>query len=141
MASSNKALDTFFDHATARELHEFPTSWNWDSGTDRIEQLIEHPKCDAGTALKTYWLFQPQYYLAFADPSEVPDYQRDDFELMQRLLSAYMNGEFATAQMPYRPPRKPKQPEQTWKRSIPDKMYQPVGPQSFWSRIRSLTGV
>ena len=141
VAKTDQELDAFFADATAAELHEFPNCWNWDSGTDRIEQLVSHPNCDSGTALKTFWLFRPHYYLQFATRDDVPDYQRDDFDLMLRIQDTYINGYFVGHEMPFSPPRKPKQPRSEWVRVPPETMYESVGPQSTWRRIRSLMGV
>jgi hypothetical protein len=41
------------------ELHHFACNFNWDGGVDELDAVIDHPACDAGTALMIYWLGQP----------------------------------------------------------------------------------
>lgn len=44
---------------STQEIHEFATNYNWDYGIEPLKLILQHPLCDRGTALKIYWLGQP----------------------------------------------------------------------------------
>ena len=63
-----------FDRTLAQmssvELHHFACNFNWDCGVKELHRVIEHPECDAGTALTIYWLGQPLEYYEMEAPTE-----------------------------------------------------------------------
>ena len=126
-----RQLEEFFATATPEELHVFVSSWNWDAGLDAIRKVIEHSRCDAGTALKAFWLASPEYFLEYASREEVPEYHLELFDLVNDIQRRFLAGEFKTAELRYRP--RPKKPQPTWQRSIPDEMYQAVGQNPWWA--------
>ena len=123
-------LQRFQETATPQDLHTFVSSWNWDAGIDPIRQVIDNPRCDKGTALKVYWLAQPEYYLKYSSRDHVPEYEQDGFDLISHIERKYLGDEYSDAEIPYRPKRKKHQPESS--RELPQEMYQPVGKQNWW---------
>jgi hypothetical protein len=69
------------------ELHHFACNFNWDCGVDELEAVIDHPACDAGTALMIYWLGQPATHYRMAARRKSPD-QPDDVEKLLRKIEA-----------------------------------------------------
>lgn len=47
---------------SSEELHYLAQILNWDDyrTPQAIEQVLGHPKCDAGTALQIYWMNEPE---------------------------------------------------------------------------------
>ena len=90
---------TFLATATtpALELHCFADHWNWGGGIEAMMAVAKHPNCDAATALLLFWRSDPEYYLEFLSRDEVPEYNRDGFDLTrlieeQFLLGGYRSG-------------------------------------------------
>ncbi|MGI2119791.1 DUF4274 domain-containing protein [Shewanella oncorhynchi] len=51
------------DLQSMEELHFVAANLNWDNDDpDMVRAIIEHPLCDAGTALLLYWYGQGFYY-------------------------------------------------------------------------------
>jgi hypothetical protein len=65
-ADEEHSLHTFRKQIGAmerpEELHIFAGNFNWDCGWEELVVVLEHPKCDYGTALMVYWLAQPDYF-------------------------------------------------------------------------------
>ena len=88
---------------TAEELHDFMQNYNWDNGVATVEKVINHPKCDKGTALMCYWLASPAYWLRFDDVSKVSEYMREDYLFVKMLERKYVNGEFTRSEIAFDP--------------------------------------
>jgi Domain of unknown function (DUF4274) len=81
----------------ALELHCFADHWNWGGGLEAMRQVAEHPNCDAATALLLFWRADPEYYLQFSSRDDVPDYNRDGFDLTQLIEERYLRGGYASS--------------------------------------------
>jgi Domain of unknown function (DUF4274) len=81
----------------ALELHCFADHWNWGGGVEAMRQVAEHPNCDAATALLLFWRADPEYYLQFSSRDEVPDYNRDGFDLTQLIEVRFLRGEYSSS--------------------------------------------
>src|SRR5690349_11672254 len=57
-ADEKHSMLTFREHIGAvespEELHLFAGNFNWDCGWEELVVVLEHPKCDYGTALMVY---------------------------------------------------------------------------------------
>jgi Domain of unknown function (DUF4274) len=81
----------------ALELHCFADHWNWGGGTEAMRQVAEHPNCDAATALLLFWRSDPEYYLQFSSRDDVPDYNRDGFDLTRLIEERFLRGGYASS--------------------------------------------
>jgi Domain of unknown function (DUF4274) len=79
------------------ELHCFADHWNWDGGMEEMMTIAKHPNCDAATALLLFWRSDPEYYLQFSSRDEVPDYNRDGFDLTQLIEERFLRGGYASS--------------------------------------------
>lgn len=99
-----RKTDAFFAADTSpAELHAFAKAWNWDGGTERMRDVIEHPNCDAGTALLVYWYASPQFYSVFASRDDVPEWARDTYDLIVDIEGRYLRGAYKTTAIAYDP--------------------------------------
>ena len=48
---------------TSVELHVIAAKWNWHLGWKPLQAIVEHPACDAATALLIFWKGNPESYL------------------------------------------------------------------------------
>ena len=79
----------------AEELAYFIEMANWDSEREAIELILTNPNCDLAAALLAYWMMQPGYYSGFATLSAVPDFQRDDAQVLKDLAERLTAGAYA----------------------------------------------
>lgn len=111
------------------ELQIFVDHYNWDIGIHHMRQVIENLYCDAGTALMVYWRAEPEYFLQYADRSEVPTYSHENFDLLCEIERRYLSGEYKTKLCEYDPKSDVGCNEgmkEKDNRSIPKEMYKPV---------------
>lgn len=126
----SRKTDAFFASDTSpAELHAFAKSWNWDGGTERMRDVIEHPNCDAGTALLVYWYASPEFYSAFASRDDVPEWARETYDLIVDIEGRYLRGAYKTKSIAYDPKADGMvggDGKDPILRPIPARMYQPV---------------
>lgn len=67
------------------ELHYFALSYNWDSGDEALRAVLDHPRCDLGTATMIYWLSQPDLRLGWEADGEATDYDPDGLAFLKDL--------------------------------------------------------
>jgi hypothetical protein len=95
-----RSLENF--HAALRqmssiELHHFACNFNWDCGTDELAAVIEHPECDAGTAMMIFWLGQPTYYYRRHRDGKLAEHEHSAFNFLRHIDTRLMSNDFANA--------------------------------------------
>lgn len=90
----------FASVADPAELHVFADAYNWDGGLKDVWRVIWHPLCDLGTALLVYWRAQPRQMLQHPDREALPEYQREDWDLLREIEQRVAAGAFTTAAQP-----------------------------------------
>lgn len=107
------AMRAYFEREVARmsaeELHALARQLNWDDDDtiDRLRRLINHPRCDRGTALQIYWTGEPTFYLGY----ETRDRVRNElwpealatYDLLREIEQLVLANRFATAEIPFDP--------------------------------------
>ena len=79
------------------ELHHFACNFNWDGGTEELSSVLNHPKCDAGTALLIFWLAQPVYYFRGAAKGKLTESERETYEWLKHIESRFTNNQFSAS--------------------------------------------
>jgi hypothetical protein len=100
LAAFAKLMDAITD---PEELHLYAEDFNWDCGCSDMAKVIDHPLCDLGTALLIYWRGAPRWYLQYNDRSEVKEYERNTFDLLQEIERKVIAGDFQTRSQPFDP--------------------------------------
>ena len=95
-----RSLENFY--ATLRqmssiELHHFACNFNWDCGTDELAAIIEHPECDAGTAMMIFWLGQPLHYYRRHRDGKLAKHEHSTFEFLRSIETRLMSNDFANS--------------------------------------------
>ena len=86
------------------EIHCFTCNYNASRGMKPLIQLVKHPKCDAGTALRLFWINDPVYYSQYATISECPyDEERDAMKLLKAIERRFKNGDFKSRKIFFDP--------------------------------------
>ena len=80
---------------TSIELHHFACNFNWDCGTDELAAVIEHPACDAGTAMMIFWLGQPTHYYRRHRNGKLAEYEYPTFEFLRRIEKRLLSDDFS----------------------------------------------
>ena len=80
----------------ARELYFFAENYNWGKGWVLLDLLITNPALDRAGAHLLFWAAQPEYYQEYGSVAEVPDYQVDGWDFVQRLLARIADGRYDT---------------------------------------------
>ncbi|MGX2954874.1 DUF4274 domain-containing protein [Shewanella sp. JL219SE-S6] len=68
------------------ELHYVAANLNWDNGLESPAAILNHPLCDAGTALLLYWYGQGFFH------SNPADAEPEEKALFDRLITRFSQG-------------------------------------------------
>jgi predicted DNA-binding WGR domain protein len=109
------------------ELHFFSCNWNGDRGPSALKHLISNAGCDAGTALRLYWLNDPYYYREYTSIGDSSGEEREWLQLLRGIERRFRRNDFATSKIPFDPtPWVTEQDEEAVAHKIPGVMFKPV---------------
>jgi len=97
-----EAFKCFKKLNSSAQLHYLADLYNWDEEKNVLEWIVDSPLCDYGTALLIFWRAQPDFYTQFANEAEA-GYEKDTYNLLQRILGNYRNGKYRKAGIKYLP--------------------------------------
>lgn len=95
-----------------RQLSEIgPDGWhrialygNWDFiETGVWRWIVSRPDCDRATALAIFWKAQPEHYLAYAQPEDVPASERAHYELIALIRERWLAGRYTRNELAFDP--------------------------------------
>lgn len=87
------------------QLHYLPEILNWDSGwtTEIMGWILDHPLCDAGTALSIYWLNEPEFWKKSESEGNIPPWGAEGYALHRNCESLYLSGKFSRGAIRFNP--------------------------------------
>jgi len=86
------------------EIHCFTCHYNASQGMKPLIQLVKHPLCDAGTALRLYWINDPVYYSQYDTISECPyPEEQDAMRLLRAIKQRFKRDDFQSRRIPFNP--------------------------------------
>ncbi len=91
------------DTTDSAELHLFVKLWNWDGGIEEIRKVINHPHCEAATALMVYWRMQPEFYSRLKASHKMTESEQENFELLKQVELRFVSGDFPVGDCHYDP--------------------------------------
>ncbi|QDT40159.1 hypothetical protein Pan241w_02150 [Gimesia alba] len=87
-----------------REIHCFTCLYNADEGIKPLIRMMKHPSCDAGSALRMFWVYDPVYYSDYRTISECPDNEGQDVMRMLRAIKRrFKQSDFKTRKFYFDP--------------------------------------
>jgi len=98
-AKSSANFRRTLEQMSSIELHHFACNFNWDCGTDELAAVIEHPECDAGTAMMIFWLGQPAYYYRRNKAGKLTENEQSTFEFLRRIEGRLLSSDFASTRI------------------------------------------
>lgn len=81
------------------DWHRFALGANWDFSADIMPWIVLQPDCDRATAALLFWKSQPDYYLDFADRSEIPPFNLEGYDLIQTIRERWTQGLYTRAEL------------------------------------------
>ncbi len=86
------------------DIHCFTCSYNACRGMKPLIQLVKHSSCDAGTALRLFWVNDPVYYSQYATISECPYAEEQDaMRLLKAIQRRFKTSDFKTSRIYFDP--------------------------------------
>src|SRR5204863_2470836 len=85
------------------ELHYFSLHWNCDSGPGPIHKIVTNSRCDAGTALRLYWLNDPYFYQEYRLLRDCPESEQPWLRILRAIERRFLRNDFLTAKIPFDP--------------------------------------
>lgn len=86
------------------EIHCFTCNYNASQGMKPLIHLVKHPLCDAGTALRLFWINDPVYYSQYETISECQyDEERDAMRLLNAIERRFKNNDFKSRKIYFDP--------------------------------------
>lgn len=91
-----------FESLNSTEQFYLAENFNWDDGVTVMSWIIESKKCDKGTASLIFWKAEPDFYFEKTE-NEIPDYEKDTFLLLKRIVEKFNKKEFKKSNLKYNP--------------------------------------
>ena len=86
------------------ELHCFTCNWNAGRGLKPLLKIIKNKNCDAGTALRLYWINDPYFYQEYATIGECSyEEEREMLRILRAIERRFKADDFATKRIPFDP--------------------------------------
>lgn len=125
----DRQRDKFLREATKPlELHWFAVHWSWGEGSTPLRKIVSSPYCDAGTALRIYWLAGPYYYQEYRSISECYGEEKEFLRILRTIERRFRRSDFVSAKIPFDPePWVTDRYAESAVHKIPAEMYQPIG--------------
>ena len=91
-----------FEKLNSTDQYYLAENYNWDDGVEILKWIIDSEKCDKGTASLIFWTSEPDYYFEKSE-SEIPDYEKDTFLLLKKIVEKFNKKEFKKSNLKYNP--------------------------------------
>jgi hypothetical protein len=91
-----------FKKLSSAEQYYLASIYNWDDGITVLNWIIDSPKCDKGTATMIFWMAEPDYYFDYSEAT-IGEYDKDVFDLLQKILVKIKNKEFKRSRFGFNP--------------------------------------
>lgn len=85
----------YLRQATPQERHLFVLESNYDGSSSGVRYLVDDPQLDRATALALFWRLGASYYASYESIDSIPDFQREDYELINLIAARYCSGYYA----------------------------------------------
>ena len=76
---------------------------DWDGALTLIDKLIDHPMCDYGTALMTFWYNDPNFYISKIPEDPSGKWWEDGFNLHNKLMKRLLEGYYKKSEIYFDP--------------------------------------
>lgn len=87
-----------------REIHCFTCLYNADEGIKPLIRMMKHPSCDAGTALRLFWNYDPVFYSEYKTISDCPDEEgQDAMRLLRTIKQRFKQNNFKSCKIYFDP--------------------------------------
>jgi len=86
------------------EIHCFTCQYNADGGMKPLLKLVKHPACDAGTALRLFWINDPVYYSQYASISDGEyESEKEGMRFLRAIKQRFKRNDFKSSQIYFDP--------------------------------------
>ena len=109
---------------SSEELHYLAQILNWDDyrTPKAIEQVLDHPKCDAGTALQIYWMNEPEGLKDMElKNGVVAAWREDGYQLHRKIEQLYLAGKYSARRIAFDPRKERYLPDSPERESAAEK--------------------
>ena len=105
-AKVNEIVMDFLKSATPLQRHQLVAEWNHDSGYDVFNCIVDDPETDKATALMMYWTSGGGSNYTYENREDMlarSSWDRERFDLIEKLEAKYMAGFYKNHQFAYDP--------------------------------------
>ncbi|MFN7130615.1 MAG: DUF4274 domain-containing protein [Myxococcales bacterium] len=88
---------------SASELHAFVDAFNWDGELAYLRAVLQHPKCDLGTARMIYWRARPTSFAELKRLEDCDIVVREVMALVLQVEALEKEGRFSAYRIAYDP--------------------------------------
>lgn len=86
------------------EIHCFTCHYNASYGMKPLLKMVKHPACDAGTALRLFWINDPVYYSQYATISECSyEDEKGALRMLRAIERRFRKADFKTKKIAFDP--------------------------------------
>ena len=100
----SKRKDFFNSDPKTLEVHFFTCNYDAHRGFDPLVKMVKSANCDAGTAMRLFWINDPVFYSQYPTISSCPNAEeRDAMRLLRAIKTRFRKEDFKTAKIPFDP--------------------------------------
>jgi hypothetical protein len=136
LASRRKTLTV--KEAAPGQMDRFVRHWNWDCGDDPINWIVRQPRCDLGTAMRVYWVMEPNWFRQWVKQADAPAFAREHWTMLHEVQDRILSGFYKSRDIAFDPQRdvingkvrnwtaRNLDDHDKFRRELPLEVYQPV---------------
>ena len=100
----SRRKDFFNSDPKMLEVHFFTCNYDAHRGFDPLIKMVKPFNCDAGTAMRLFWINDPVFYSKYPTISSCPNgEERDAMRLLRVIKTRFRNKDFRTTKIPFDP--------------------------------------
>ena len=81
-----------FIYLSSTEQYYLASIYNWDDGVKVLQWIIDSDKCDKGTAIRIFWMAEPDYYFDY-NSETIDKYEKEVCFCCTKFLEEKYNGD------------------------------------------------
>lgn len=99
----NEIAIDFLKSASSEDRHGLVATWNWDNGIDVLKWIADDKETDKATILMMYWMSQGPYFKKYEKREDVPTWQLNEYDFLQKLEERLTSGFYQNNHFSYNP--------------------------------------
>jgi hypothetical protein len=99
----HELMSRYLERKPAKEWLYAALFMNYDSNEELLRWMVSHLNCEKAVALAIYWYLGPRWWAQYASREDVPNYERDSYDLVLEIEQRYVAGSYSQCSLAFDP--------------------------------------